>query len=752
MKSLRLVFQVLGFILALFALIGCQQSTSPAPAATSPLVTATITGRILDENTSKPVSGATVYVGTTSATTNSNGIYTISGVASGTYMLRAMYKDSTNVSYSSTNNQAFSVMDLATFKEAATASSTSASESSNISSSVISVTNNFNATTYTYTDTLTDILIAQNSATIGGIALEQVNGATQGNAIPVPKGSTIILQFNPYTGSPNTASFGQSISTTISDNLGSFSISGLPAWDYFFSGTSQSARFLLQTTTSGANPTNDSIGNGLNSNWVVGTINVVKVYPNPLTTLSLTATPIYFNIQTMPALALVTSNIQNSQSNENDSFAAANPVTLTFNNTLVSYKAASTYLQRALDGSFVDATPSISGTVLTITPTAALNANTRYIVTYSVSDGSTTASSPALLGSAPNLTGGLQFETAGSGATAPTDLALDTAAKANKNSGVSGYNAGDSLIYIQYTQNPAFKYYAQYKLATESSWQTDISSTITPTGVNGSIAHSSVSISYPNWVSGTTLDLRLLVTNNAKAIGDLVGSPAFSAPILINDTIAPKGGTITGAASVTFGPLVTLSPNVISYPTATSNGMLGFTLALNQVDSADEVMSLPTIGGLSATIFGTPQVELTNSGAKAAVLLPVLAGQFFGQAQFTLTASDGAGNPYPATATASAMTITLQALPAPTVVAAVAGAPGSISITITPTLGGTATGYNIYWGTTALSQPNLIQVANTSAYVQTGLTATTTYYYLVKATNAGGESPAYVNVVSATAQ
>ena len=205
------------------------------------------------------------------------------------------------------------------------------------------------------------MLIAQNSATISGIALEQVNGATTGNAIPVPKGSTIILQYNPYTGSLNTALFGTSVSTTITDNAGSFSISGLPAWDYFFSGSSQSARFLLQTTASGVEPST-------NSNWVVGSIATAKIYPDPGTTVNISATPIYFNIQTMPALALTTSDIQDSKNNEIDNFVATNPITLTFNNALASFKPASTYIQRASDNSFVDATPSISGNVLTITP------------------------------------------------------------------------------------------------------------------------------------------------------------------------------------------------------------------------------------------------------------------------------------------------------------------------------------------------------------------------------------------------
>ena len=134
MKSSRSVSQGLGLALALLAFIGCQQATSPSTTTTttSALVTATVTGRIMDQNASKPFGGATVYVGTASATTNANGVYSISSVVSGNYVLRAMYTDSAKINYSSTNDTPFTVMDLATFKTAATAGSTSSSGSSSV--------------------------------------------------------------------------------------------------------------------------------------------------------------------------------------------------------------------------------------------------------------------------------------------------------------------------------------------------------------------------------------------------------------------------------------------------------------------------------------------------------------------------------------------------------------------------------------------------------------------------------------------
>ncbi len=90
MKRLRLFSAMLVPALALFSLGGCQQSTSPSTPAASPLVTATVTGRILNQSASlKPVSGATIYIGTNSTTTNANGVFSVSGIVSGNYVLRA---------------------------------------------------------------------------------------------------------------------------------------------------------------------------------------------------------------------------------------------------------------------------------------------------------------------------------------------------------------------------------------------------------------------------------------------------------------------------------------------------------------------------------------------------------------------------------------------------------------------------------------------------------------------------------------
>ncbi|GFE58581.1 fibronectin type III domain-containing protein [Geobacter sp. AOG1] len=116
---------------------------------------------------------------------------------------------------------------------------------------------------------------------------------------------------------------------------------------------------------------------------------------------------------------------------------------------------------------------------------------------------------------------------------------------------------------------------------------------------------------------------------------------------------------------------------------------------------------------------------------------------------YVVTAVNAAGESAPS-AQVSATTASAAVLPAPTGVTAVGGT-GQVTITWSPVTG--ATSYNIYWSTTTGVTPltgTLIANA-TSPYMQTGRTASTTYYYVVTAVNAAGESAPSAQASATTA-
>lgn len=89
----------------------------------------------------------------------------------------------------------------------------------------------------------------------------------------------------------------------------------------------------------------------------------------------------------------------------------------------------------------------------------------------------------------------------------------------------------------------------------------------------------------------------------------------------------------------------------------------------------------------------------------------------------------------------------------PAVPSGLTAASGSGQVTLTWTSVSNATSYNIYYATTAgVTKTNGTKIATTSSpYLQTGLTAATTYYYVVTAVNGSGESVASAQVSAVTA-
>jgi fibronectin type 3 domain-containing protein len=120
---------------------------------------------------------------------------------------------------------------------------------------------------------------------------------------------------------------------------------------------------------------------------------------------------------------------------------------------------------------------------------------------------------------------------------------------------------------------------------------------------------------------------------------------------------------------------------------------------------------------------------------------------------YIVTAVNSAGE---SAASIQVAATTLTTTPAPTAPAAPTGVSatgGTNQATITwPAVSG-ATSYNIYWSSTSgVTKTNGTKVAAaTSPYVKTGLSAGTTYYFIVSAVNSVGESAASTQVTATTA-
>jgi fibronectin type 3 domain-containing protein len=116
---------------------------------------------------------------------------------------------------------------------------------------------------------------------------------------------------------------------------------------------------------------------------------------------------------------------------------------------------------------------------------------------------------------------------------------------------------------------------------------------------------------------------------------------------------------------------------------------------------------------------------------------------------FIVTANNSVGESAASTQVTATTNAAPPAVPAtPTGVTATGGA-NQVSVSWSAVSG--ATSYNIYWATTSgVTTSGTKITAATSPYVQTGLAASTTYYYIVTAVNASGQSVASAQVSAAT--
>ncbi|MGB9080753.1 MAG: fibronectin type III domain-containing protein [Desulfuromonadaceae bacterium] len=162
----------------------------------------------------------------------------------------------------------------------------------------------------------------------------------------------------------------------------------------------------------------------------------------------------------------------------------------------------------------------------------------------------------------------------------------------------------------------------------------------------------------------------------------------------------------------------------------------------------------PAVSGAASynIYWSTASGVTTTSGTKVAgvsspyVKTGLSAGTTY---YFIVTAANSVGESAASTQISATTTAAAPAVPAaPTGVTATGGA-NQVSISWSAVSG--ATSYNIYWATTSgVTTAGTKITTSASPYVQTGLAASTTYYYIVTAVNAAGQSAASAQVSAAT--
>lgn len=208
--------------------------------------------------------------------------------------------------------------------------------------------------------------------------------------------------------------------------------------------------------------------------------------------------------------------------------------------------------------------------------------------------------------------------------------------------------------------------------------------------------------------------------------------------------LAGCGGGSGGASSEVVSGVAAVAP---ASPTAlTAVGGTGqVTLSWAPVSNATSynvyyaaASGVTTVNGIKVASAGNPHLQTG-----------LAAGTTY---YFIVTAVNGAGESAASAQTSAATASTSPVLVAPVAPTGIIATGGVNQVSISwPAVAG-ATSYNIYWANVpGVTKANGVKITNaTTPYIQTGLAAGTTYYYIVTAVNSAGEGVASSQASAAT--
>jgi hypothetical protein len=245
------------------------------------------------------------------------------------------------------------------------------------------------------------------------------------------------------------------------------------------------------------------------------------------------------------------------------------------------------------------------------------------------------------------------------------------------------------------------------------------------------------------WLAGSGSITYTIASNNGTA--DNGGTTAQSGSILSDvSSWGGSGGSCTAAPTVPGTPSGTgTSSSAISVTWGASTAGSGCTVSYNLFRSTTSGF---TPGSTNQIASGLTSASFADSGLTASTTY-----------YYKVEAADGYGSSA-ASAQGSGTTLagtSCSAVPsAPTGLIAAATSSSAIGLNwtaVTPPANCTISGYTVYGGTTANPTTVIATGVTSTSYTNSGLTASTTYYYLVKAVDSYGTSAAS-NQASATTQ